>query len=319
MTSTSSGFAGAGGERSDGPADLPDARADRSSAHTDRSPSRADLSLLGRWIAARVRLTLRTPRAVATTFAFPLVIVVLFNALNSGTRVAAAGAAGGKVAFAQFYTPSIGIFGLTMACYAGVVTGLAAARDSGLLKRVRGTPLPMSVYLGAWLTGAALTGIAAVVLLFVVAVPAFGVHVYARMLPAAVVTLVLGAAALAALGLAVASLVRRADEAMPVAQLTFLPLSFISGVFYPLDGAPGWLLTVAHAFPLFHIVDAFDACFAPQTAGGGWDLGDLAVIALWGAVGLRVAARRFRWEPGVGEGRPRAVRGLLARRGAARA
>jgi ABC-2 type transport system permease protein len=294
-------------------------RTDLARGHADRSPSRADLSLLARWIAARVRLTLRTPRAVATTFAFPLVIVVLFNALNGGDRVAAASAAGGKVAFAQFYTPSIGIFGLTMACYAGVVVGLAAARDSGLLKRVRGTPLPMSVYLGAWLTGAALTGIAAVVLLFVVAVPAFGVHLYPRMLPAAVVTLVLGAATLAALGLAVASLVRRADEAMPVAQLTVLPLSFISGVFYPLDGAPGWLLTVAHAFPLFHIVDAFDACFAPQTTGGGWNLGDLAVIALWGAVGLRVAARRFRWEPGVGEGRPSAARGLLMRRGAARA
>jgi ABC-2 type transport system permease protein len=206
-----------------------------------------------------------------------------------------------------------------MACYAGVVVGLAAARDSGLLKRVRGTPLPMSIYLGSWLTGAALTGIAAVVLLFAVAVPAFGVHVCPRMLPAAAVTLVLGAATLAALGLAVASLVRSADEAMPVAQLTLLPLAFISGVFYPLDGAPGWLLSVAHAFPLFHIVDAFDACFAPQTTGGGWNPGDLAVIALWGAVGLRVAARRFRWEPGVGESGTRAGRRLSLRRGAARA
>lgn len=200
------------------------------------------------------------------------------------------GDAGGKLAFAQFYTPSIG------------------------LKRVRGTPLTMSIYLGSWLTGAALTGIASVVLLFAVAVPAFDVHVYARMLPAALVTLALGAATLAALGLAVASLVRTADQAIPVAQLTFLPLSFISGIFYPLEGAPDWVVRVAHAFPLFHIVNAFDACFVPQTAGGGWSGRDLAAIAAWGVVGLAVASRRLQIEPAAGDGG--APRGLL-RRGAA--
>jgi ABC-2 type transport system permease protein len=260
-------------------------------------PSRSDLALLGRWVAARVRLTLRNPRALMFTFVFPLILVTMFSALNGDQRVAAMGDAGGKVTFAQFYTPSIGIFGLAAACYTGVAFGIAGARDAGLLKRVRGTPLPMSIYLGAWLTGAALTGIAAVVLLCAVAVPAFGVHVYARMLPAALVTVVLGAASLAALGLAVASLVRTADQAMPLAQLTLLPLSFISGIFYPLEGAPLWVVDVAHAFPLFHIVNAFDACFVPQSAGGGWAGGDLAAIAAWGLLGLAVAVRRLRGEP----------------------
>lgn len=201
-----------------------------------------------------------------------------------------------------------GIFGLTTACYTAVIFGLTHARDIGLLKRVRGTPLPMSFYLGAWLTGAALTGFASVVLMFAVAVPAFGVDVYARTLPAAVVTLALGAAALAALGLAVASLVRTEDQATPVAQFTFLPLSFISGIWFPLDGAPAWLTTIAQAFPLYHLVDAFDACFVPQTTGGGWAPGHLAVIALWGVGGLVVAARRFSAEPSTGEHRRLRVR-----------
>ena len=274
-------------------------------------PSRSDLALLRRWVAARIRLTLRNPRALLFTFVFPLILVTVFSALNSGDRVAAMGDAGGKVPFAQFYTPSIGIFGLASACYTGVVLGIASARDAGLLKRVRGTPLPMSIYLGAWLIGAALTGIAAVVLLFAVAVPAWGVHVYARMLPAALVTLALGAATLAALGLAVASLVRTADQAIPVAQLTFLPLSFISGIFYPLQGAPDWVVHLAHFFPLVHIVNAFDACFVPQTTVGGWSANDLAAIAVWGVIGLVVAARRLRTEPVTGDGRAR--RGLPRR------
>ena len=133
-------------------------------------PARSDLALLGRWLRARVRIQLRTGRAVVFTFAFPLVLLVLFNGLNGNATVDAVGAAG-QVKFAQFYTPSIGIFSLTTACYTSVILGIATARDSGLLKRVRGTPLPMSIYLGAWLTGAALTGILAVFLLFAVAIP----------------------------------------------------------------------------------------------------------------------------------------------------
>jgi ABC-2 type transport system permease protein len=263
--------------------------------------TRSDLPLLRRWIAARVRLTLRTPRATFFTFAFPLMFLVIFNALNGDARVAAMGGAGGKVPFAQFYTPSIGIFGLTLACYTTLILGITTARDSGLLKRVRGTPLPMSIYLGSWLTGAVLTGLASVVLMFAVAVPVFGVDLYPRLLPAAIVTLVLGAVTLAAIGIAVASLVRTAEQAMPVAQLTLLPLSFISGIWYPLDGAPGWITTIAHVFPLYHLVNAFDGCFVPQATGGGWSGSDLLVLAAWAAGAAFVAVRRFRAEPASGE------------------
>jgi len=265
--------------------------------------TRTDLSLLRRWIVARVQLMLRIPRVLFFTFAFPLMFLVLFGGLNSGVSVAAAGTAGGEVPFAQFYTPSIGIFALSLACYTSVIVGLANARDLGLLKRLRGTPLPMPIYLGSWLTGAAITGFLSVVVMFAVAIPAFGVDIYPRMLPAAIVTLALGAACLAALGLAVASLVRTADQAAPAAQFTFLPLSFISGIWYPLAGAPDWVVTIAHIFPLYHLVDAFDACFVPQTTGGGWAPGHLAVIALWGIGGLAVAARRFSAEPATGDRR----------------
>ena len=268
-------------------------------------------SLLLRWIAARVRLMLRNPRVTFFTFAFPLMFLMIFSAINGDVMVAAPGPSGGEVRFAQFYAPSIGIFGLTLACYSNVIFGLANARDERLLKRVRGTPLPMPVYLLAWLTGAVILGIASVVLMFVVAVPVFGVDIYPENLPAAFVTLLLGAAALAALGLAVTTLVRTADQAGPVAQLTLLPLSFISGIWWPLEGAPDWLVTIAHIFPLYYIVDAFDACFVPQTTGGGWMPGHLAVIAAWGVGGLLVAVRRFHAEPADGE------RGRLAGHAAA--
>jgi ABC-2 type transport system permease protein len=258
------------------------------------APARvSDARLLGRWIAARVRMTLRSPRALGFTFAFPLVLVTLFGAINAGVTV---NLAGQDVSFTQYYTPAIGVFGLTTACYTSLVVGLATARETGLLKRVRGTPLPVGVYLGSWSAGAMLTGLASVTLLFVVAIPAFGVDVPLASLPAAVVTTALGAACLAALGLAAGSLVRTSEQAMPLAQLTFLPISFISGIWFPLEGAPGWVTTTADIFPLKHIVDAFTGCFLAGTPSAGFAWGDLAVIALWGAGGLLVATRRLRRE-----------------------
>lgn len=243
------------------------------------------------WIGARLRLTARNPRALVFTFAFPLILVVLFGGLYGGADVDAYGA---RVGFAQFYTPAIAIFSLVTACYTTLILGVATARDQGLFKRVRGTPLPMGVYLGSWVAGAAVTGLVAIALLFAVAIPAFGVDVHLRSLPAAVLTLALGAACLAALGVAVASLVRTADQAMPVAQLTFLPISFISGIWFPLDAAPGWLATIAHVLPLSHIVHAFGRCFVPGATG--LEGGDLLVVAVWAVAGLLVAVRRFRWD-----------------------
>ena len=61
-----------------------------------------------------------------------------------------------------------------------------------------------------------------------------------------------------------ASLVKTADQATPVAQLTFLPVSFISGIWFPLDGAPDWLVKVSHFFPLSHIVNSFGSSFTPH-------------------------------------------------------
>ena len=252
------------------------------------------MTLLSTWIFARVRLTMRNPRAVVFTLAFPLILIVLFSALNGNTEVQSYGE---TIRFAQFYTPAIAIFSLVAACYTSLVLGIATARDQGLLKRVRGTPLPMGIYLGSWVTGAAATGFAAVLLLFAVAIPAFGVDIYASTLPAAIVTLLLGAACLASLGVAVASLVKSADQAMPVAQLTFLPISFISGIWFPLDGAPDWLVKVSNFFPLSHIVNAFGSCFVPGASGSQFHGDDLLPLLIWTAVGLFVAVRRFRWEP----------------------
>jgi ABC-2 type transport system permease protein len=264
----------------------------------------SDFALFMLWLRGRLRLLLRTPRATFFTLVFPLILLVMFNGLNT-SHVAVAG---GRVPFAQFFTPSIAIFAMTSATYTAVIFGIATAREQGILKRVRGTPLPMWVFLGSWVGGAILTGVLAVAVMFAVAVPAFGVNVRLELLPAAIVTLVLGAVAISAIGLAVASFLRRADSAPIVANLTLFPLLFVSGVFYPLQSEPDWLQRIAHVFPLSHLVQAFDGTFSPYTSGTGFATGDLVSLLLWGALGAFVAVRRFSAEATDEEGTPAASR-----------
>ena len=251
------------------------------------------MRLFALWIQAGLKTLIRTPRAAFFTLVFPMVLLILLNSTNSGTVTAT----GGKVDFAQYFTPSLAIFGLSFGCYTSLVFSIPRAREQGILKRIRGTPLEPTVYLASLIAVALIAGVSSVTLMILVGVVAFGVHVQAATLPAALVTLVLGGLCLASLGVAVSSFVARADTAPVVANLTLLPLTFISGVFAPLHGAPDWVTTLAGIFPIKHLVDAFYGAFNPHESGSAFAWDDLAVLALWTAVGVRVAVRRFRWDP----------------------
>jgi ABC-2 type transport system permease protein len=250
---------------------------------------RSDLGLGWLWFKARLRLLGRTPRATFFTFVFPLILLALLDTLGSGDVKVP----GGRVDYEQYITPAIAVFALTAATYTSVMFGVATAREQGVFKRVRGTPLPMSMFLGSWVASTVVAGLGSVALMILVAVPAFGVDIRAELLPAAIVTLLLGGLAFTALGFAVASFVRRADTAPIVANITLFPLLFISGVFYSPEGQPHWLQRIADLFPLSHLVSAFTACFSPYTTGSGFSGRDLASLAAWGLIGSVVAIRRF--------------------------
>jgi ABC-2 type transport system permease protein len=255
---------------------------------------RSDLRLLGVWIRAGLLTLKRTPRAAFFTFVFPAVLLVFIDGTASGT----VSGAGGRVEAAQYFTPSLGVFGLAFGCYTSLIFSIPRARERGILKRVRGTPLPPSVFLASLVAVGLLSGIGSVLILVAVGVAEFGLRLYPELLPAALVTLLAGGLCLSALGLAVSSFVGNAETAPVVANITLLPLTFISGVFAPLHGAPQWLNSLASMFPLRHLVDAFSATFSPHTTGSGLAPRHLIVLVAWGVAGAAIAVRRFRWEPG---------------------
>lgn len=224
----------------------------------------------------------RNPAAAFFTFAFPLMFLVILN---------------GVFGESQFFVPSIAAFSVVTACYTNIAISVTLARDEGILKRVRGTPLPGWVYLVARVLHAAL-----IALLLVAIVAAFGALFYDVDLPTdtvgpLLVSVVVGAASFCALGLALTAVTPNADAAPPLANATILPLAFISDVFTPTDDLPDWLKLVGDIFPLKHFSEAMSTAFNPIATSSGWEPADLAFVVAWGAAGLALAVVKFRWEP----------------------
>jgi ABC-2 type transport system permease protein len=232
------------------------------------------------------------------TLFFPLMIFIVFSLMFGNQEIEQLG-----VTTAQYYAPSMAVFAAVSATYTNLAVTTAYQRDQGILKRVRGAPLPAWVYMGGKIISAIMIATISVVIMMTIGVIFYGVQIYAATLPSAIVTFAIGVATFASLGLLVAAVVPSGEAATAVANATLLPLAFFSGVFIvPSVDSPAWLDAVANFFPLKHFVEPFVAAFNPQTVGGGWDLVSLAYMTLWGVVAVGLAIRWFKWEPPTGGG-----------------
>jgi len=254
----------------------------------------SSLRLLARQIEYQHRVFWRTPIAAIFTVAFPLMLLVLFAALYSGDTVQFAGRP--PVKFVQFAAPSLAAFAAASATYTNLAITTSSARDLGLLKRFRGTPLPPWILLGGRLGSSVVLAVQAVVLMLGVGILVYGIDLQVSHVPAALMTFGVGVAVFAALGLAVAGLARSAESAQAIANFTILPLAFISDVFIPVADPPRWMEVLGGIFPLKHFVRGFHDAFSP-VAGIGLRWGSLLVMAAWGVGALLVALRSFGWEP----------------------
>jgi ABC-2 type transport system permease protein len=229
----------------------------------------------------------RNPQSAIFTFVFPVLFVVIMGALFGS--VGTSPYFGGLSAL-QYYVPTIAALCVLGSCYGQLAVALAARRQNGILKRVRATPLPASVYFAGLLAHCILVSLADIALIVGVG-HLYGVPVPPHW-PAIALTLVLGAASFCALGVAVASVISNAEAAPAVAQLVLFPLLFLSGTYLPIHSAllnrvTGWL----------PVRPFNEALTGPLSRHTGADWRQLAVLAAWGVIGAIVAIQRFRWDP----------------------
>ena len=236
----------------------------------------------------------RNPAAAFFTLVFPIMFLVIFSVIFGNNQMHLA--VGVTVNVATFYVPAIAAFSVITACYTNIAMGLTFSRDAGVLKRTRGSPLPAWVFLFGRIVHSVLIAV-----LLVAICAAFGAIFYhatlpTRTLPAFALTLVIGAAAFCALGVAMTAAIPNADAAPAVVNASILPLLFISNVFIPLNNPPAWLDLISKVFPVRHFADALIGSFFALN-GSGLQGRDLLVVGVWGLAGLLISLRFFSWEP----------------------
>ena len=235
----------------------------------------------------------RNPASAFFIFAFPLMFLVIFTALlGHGTiRVSPVKV----VDISTYYVAAMASFGVISACYTNIAISVSFQRDTGVLKRMNGTPLPSSAYFGARMLHAL-----SVAVLLVVITAGFGRLLYSASIPTGLtllrflVMLLVGAASFCALGFAITAVIPNADASPAIVNASILPLLFLSGVFIPLgSNAPAWIVWIARIFPVWHFAQGMQAGFL----GTAFSWTDVLVVAAWGLAGLLLSVRFFTWEP----------------------
>ena len=188
-------------------------------------------------------------------------------------------------------------FSVITASFTNLAMNVVFAREQGVLKRKRGTPMPPLAYLAGKILHSGLIAFLLVAIITVFGKVFYGVSLASNRIPAFLVSLAIGALAFSAMGLAITTVVPNADAAPAVVNAVILPLLFISDIFIPLTNAPKWLGTVGNVFPVRHFAEAMHQVFNPFAPGSGFQGRDLLVMAIWGLGALLVAVKFFRWEP----------------------
>jgi ABC-2 type transport system permease protein len=227
------------------------------------------------------KLFWRNPSAAFFNFLLPLLLLVLIATAFSNEP--------GEL---DVLIPGVAGMGVLATTFTALAFNLTLLRDEGVLKRIRGTPMPAGAYLAGFIGSATLNAFLQVALVVAIGNLVYGVDWPQDPLLLAGFTL-LGVICFAALGVAFSHLIPNEDAAPAYTNAVFLPLIFISGVFYSADELPEALRAIAEALPLKHLIDGLSEAIV----GGGADVGTAAVIvAAWAAAGLFLAVRFFRWE-----------------------
>jgi ABC-2 type transport system permease protein len=246
-------------------------------------------------LAAQVRADLvafsRRPETLFFTVFLPVIFLVLFEAIFGGQTVRMDA---GPVAQSQLQVPGFMTMGVISASFVALAITVVNRRESGVYKRVRGTPAPAWVLIAGQVVTSLVIAVAMVVVMLAIGRLAYDVRVDAGHLPWLLGAVLVGAAAFSCLGMMLAALTPSSEAAPPLANVVVLPLYFVSGVFVPIDALPHWLGTIASWLPVAPMVKAATWAYVPH---GSAPWGQLALLVGWGVVGLAIAAWRFRWTP----------------------
>jgi ABC-2 type transport system permease protein len=243
----------------------------------------SEAALVWRQYRLERRMFWRNPSAAFFNFGFPLIFLALFGAIFSGSQ-----------SDLDVIVPGIAGMAVMTTTFNALTMNMVFLREQGILKRVRGTPLPGGAYLAGLGLNAVTNAFIQVALVVLAGKAFFGIGWPKDWLELLVFTAA-GVVCLASVGVAYSHVIPNFDSAPAYSNVVFLPVIFISGVFYDVDRAPQFLRDVAQVLPLTHIIDGLSGALVKGTSLAD-NAGGLAIVGAWAAVGIFFAIRGFTWD-----------------------
>jgi ABC-2 type transport system permease protein len=248
------------------------------------------MRLLLHQLRGEQRLYWRSRELAFFTFLFPVLIFVLLGSVYGNDVIKSEGVKGSAYLLAGILG-----YGVASTAFAGLAIVLVIRRESAILKRLRGTPLPAATYVAAALASTLIVFAIEAVALILLARVLFDVPLPDR-IGSVAAGLLLGALAFAAMGLALTTVIRSDEGASAVVNAVYLPASFLAGSFWSPHAYPRFLEVIADVLPLTYFIRLMrDIVLRDEHIWSNWS--SVAVIAAWGLAGLIVTVRGFRWEP----------------------
>jgi len=233
----------------------------------------------------------RNPASSFFTVVLPLIFLVIFTSIFGNEELPN----GAKVA--TLYVPGILALAIVSATLVNLAFTMTARRERGVLKRVRGTPIPPWTFVTSQAIAGFFISAFMAALITVVGRLLYGVSLNASGVPSLFITILIGAASFAVMGLALTTIIPSEEAAPAVTNAVVLPLYFISDVFIPGDQIPEWVQRLADFFPIKHLSLALQESYDPFAETAPWPWENWLVIAAWGVVAAVIAVRAFRWMP----------------------
>ncbi len=194
----------------------------------------------------------------------------------------------------QFVTPGLLGWAVAMSAAFGAAATLQGWRNSKLLRRLQLSPVSARTVVSARVVVTVLIALLQMAIFVGLGMAAFGLQLTGSWWMS-IPLLIAGTLAFMSLGLLAGALAKTQEGAVNLANFLVLPMAFLSGSFFPLEGAPDWLQTVSLLLPLRHLNDAMlDVMVRGQ--GPSTALVPIAILLTFATVITLVAVRLFRWE-----------------------
>ena len=244
-----------------------------------------------------IKQFMRQRESVVFTLLFPVILLAIFGSVFKDTIAPG-------VTFSQYFVAGMIASGLVNTGFQALAIMIPVERDFGTLKRLRGTPMPVSSYFIGKTILVLVSTVIQILLLLGFGLLFFGLNLPSD--PAKWITfawlVVLGSACSTALGIAFSIVPKSGRGASAVVSPIVIILQFFSGVFFVFTQLPSWMQQVAAIFPLKWLTQGMRSVFLPDSFAGqevakSWETEKtLAILLVWLAIGIFFSVRKFKWD-----------------------